>query len=138
MSFLVPNAAEIRMLKFITGNDSPGTHVLRLYVNDHTPTDDDTVSDYTEASGLGYSSINLSTGGWNYATDVEGVSTATYGSVLTFSFSGGPVILYGYYVTDGSGFLLWAQRFSVASITIPAGGGDLDITPYFSLNSGSA
>lgn len=133
MSFLVPNVGEIRMLKFVTGATAPGDLSLRLYTNDKTPEEDDTVSDYTEASGYGYSSITLTGANWDFATDVDGNSTATYNSVQTFTFSGGPVTLYGYYVTDIGGNLLWAQRFSVNAVAIPAGGGDLDITPYLGL-----
>lgn len=122
------------MLQFVTGDDAPGILTLRLYVNNKTPEDSDTVSDYTEASGFGYSAIALNAANWDFTT-VSGVSTATYNSVQTFTFTSGPVVIYGYYVTDGGGNLIWVQRFSVASVTIPAGGGDIDITPYLGLNS---
>jgi len=135
MSFLVPNAGEIRMLRFVTGNTAPGTLTLRLYENNKTPEEGDTVSDYTEVSGYGYSAISLSGANWDFTTDGDGVSTATYNSAQTFTFTGGPVVIYGYYITDGGGNLVWVERFSVASVTIPAGGGEIEITPYLGLDS---
>lgn len=83
---------------------------LRLFTNDHTPADNDVAEDYTEATFAGYSSItplNWSDAVWDdvdAAISVEQVR----GWVVTAPSPGQQV--YGYYLTDPDGFLVYAER----------------------------
>ena len=131
MSFVVPNDSELHMLRFITGNTAPGTLTIGLFENVITPGESDVVGSYTEPVGGGYSAQNLSGGSWTFATDT-GVSTATHTEV-TFTFTSGPYSIYGYFILDGSGNLLLAERFPSSVVTIPVGGGPIKITPILGL-----
>jgi hypothetical protein len=62
------------------------------------------------------------------------VNSATY-SEQTFTFTAA-VTAYGYYITttEVTPNLLWVERFSDGPYTLPAGGGDIAITPRLTLN----
>lgn len=126
-----------QILKAFFNDSSPagGNNLtLRLFVNDVVPAQ--TGVAYTEATGGGYAAKTLTNGSWtvNPANDP---SDATYAQQV-FTFSGtlttNPII-YGYYVTDADGTVLWAERLT-APFT-PANDGDhVDITPKFQMSSG--
>ena len=119
------------MLRFITGNDTPGTITLHLYNNNVTPSESDIASTYTEPVGDGYASKSLSSVTWTFAT-VGDVSSATYDTAQVFTFSGGPKSIYGYMLLDGGGDLLWVESFK-GVVNVDAGGGDITITPKIDL-----
>jgi hypothetical protein len=141
MSLVVTNDADVLMLKYILnvigqdGNTAPsgGERLIRLFTNNLTPIKTTVLGDITEASVDGYSAITLSGGQWTISS-VSGINSATY-SEQTFSFNTG-VTVYGYYVTtmELSPNLLWVERFSTAPYTIPAGGGQIAITPNLTLD----
>ncbi len=112
------------------GNDL----TLRLFVNDVTPAQ--TGVAYTEAAGGNYAAKTLTNGSWT-VTVANDPSDAVYAQQV-FTFSGALTtnpIIYGYYVTDADGTVLWAERLT-APFT-PANDGDhVDITPKFQMSSG--
>ena len=110
---------------------------LKLFVTDVTPAQNSTAGSFTEASGGGYSSKTLSNGSWtvNAAGDPPVASYAQQ----TWTFTG-PLTtngtVYGYYIVDADGTLLYAEKFS-QSFT-PANNGDqILLTPRFELSSGT-
>lgn len=141
MSLVVPNIGDILMLQYIVnmigqdGNAAPagGQRLLRLFVNNQTPGKSDTLTTYTEASGAGYAPITLVGTSWT-TVSTNGVNSAVY-SQQVFSFTTA-VTIYGYYVTTigASPQLLWVERFSGAPFSLPAGGGQIAISPTLSLN----
>jgi hypothetical protein len=141
MSLVVTNSADILILKYMLnaigqdGNAAPagGERLIRLFTNNLTPIKTTVIGDITEASASGYSPITLSGSQWTIASS-SGINSATY-SEQTFSFSTG-VTVYGYYVTttEATPKLLWVERFSTAPYTLPAGGGEIAITPRFTLD----
>lgn len=110
---------------------SPDNRVLRLYKNDHTPSDSTVLGSLTEATEAGYAPTTLIGATWT-TTQSLGVTTAVY-SEQTFTFTTSANI-YGYYVTSISGTLLWVERFSGAPFQLPNGGGEIAITPQLTLD----
>lgn len=102
---------------------------LRLFTNDHTPADNDVAEDYTEATFTGYAPVNplnwsdavINDGG--YAESVEQVR----GWIVTAPSAGQQV--YGYYLTDGDGFLVWAERAAGAPTAMSAVGAAYVVYP---------
>ncbi len=141
MALVVPNTADILMLQYVlnvVGQDGAaappgGERLLRLFTNNLTPGKTTVIGDITEASAAGYSSFTLAGTGWT-TSSVGGVNAAVY-SQQVFSFTTG-VTVYGYYVTTTEVIpqLLWVERFSVAPYTLPAGGGEIAITPRITFN----
>lgn len=98
---------------------------LKLYTNDVTPGESDTVGTYTEAAGGGYAAKTISTGSWAVAS-----SEATY-PMQTWDFYviGGPAAVYGYYLVGASsGTLILAERFAVGPYDMSARGASLRLT----------
>jgi hypothetical protein len=112
---------------------------LRLFVNNVTPnaTGGDTAATYTEAAGGGYAAVTLTAGSWT-VTPANDPSDAIYAQ-QTFTFTG-PLTtnttIYGYYVTDGDGVLIFSER--AGSSFQPANNGDTyKITPKFQMSYGT-
>jgi len=127
VALLVPDAGEVSLWEDALKTTTPEGQTLKLYTNDYDPVEGSISTDFTEASGNGYSAIPLTRGSWSVATST-GTTTATYAQ-QTFTFTGGPVTVYGYYIvhTTTTTDLLWAEKFASAA-SIPAGGGDIKIT----------
>lgn len=142
MALVVPNTADVLMLQYIVnmigqdGGSAPsgGHRLLRLFTNNLTPGKTTALANITEASGAtGYAPYTLVGSSWT-TTSSGGVNAAVY-SEHVFSFTTG-VTVYGYYVTtiEGTPRLLWVERFSTAPYTLPAGGGEIAISPRITLN----
>jgi hypothetical protein len=142
MALVVPNTGDVLMLKYIvnqlkqdgTVGDPSGQRVLKLYNNNYSPVKATAITDLTEVTATGYSEITLSGTNWTVATSTAGTNSAVY-SEQTFNFTTA-VTVYGYYVATSelTPKLLWVERFSTAPFTLPAGGGEIAITPRITLN----
>lgn len=132
MSIVCPNAGELLLLRYIVNytRDDTDHNVLHIYDNDVTPGESSTRSTFTEATAAGYAAITLVGTLWTFTQDA-GVTTAVF-SEQPFTFTTG-VTAYGYYVTDTSDSLLWAEKFDGDGFAIPATGGDITITPKLTL-----
>ena len=133
MALLVPDVGEVLMLSYSLNKIAPGdTVLLKLFKNDYTPVEGSVVGDFTEADTAGYSAIALAKADWTIAT-VEGVTedldvTTAEQPLKTFTLTGAGSH-YGYYITDEAETgLLWAERFTDAPHTMPAGGGTEKVT----------
>lgn len=110
---------------------------IKLYTNDYTPVDTSTSGSFTEASGGGYVSKTLINGNWtvNTANDPSDAVYEQLSWVFTGQLSGGATI-YGYFVVDADGVLVWAERIS-SSFTPSNNGDTLLITPRFQMSKGT-
>jgi hypothetical protein len=114
--------------------------ILKLFCNNVTPADTDTLATYTEASGGGYAAITLTNGSW-VVSEVSSIWQAAYAQ-QTFTFTGAlttnPTI-YGYYIIDQTtptANVVWSQLL-VAPFT-PANNGDTcKVTPLLQLSHGT-
>ena len=139
MALVVPDTAEILMLQYLvnmlstdgSAGPSGGHRLLRLFTNNATIDDSITFGGLTEATASGYAPFTLVGSAWT-TTQSVGVTTAVY-SEQTFTFTTG-VTVYGYYVTNLGSSLLWVEKFSGAPFTLPAGGGEIAITPKITLD----
>ena len=140
MALILADVGADELLKIVFNNDraAAGNNLtLKLFVSNTTPTQTSTAGSFTEAAGGGYVAKTLTMGSWT-VTPANDPSDAVYAEQV-FTFTGAlttnPTI-YGYFVVDADGVLLWAERLT-ASFT-PANNGDhLDITPKFQMSSGT-
>ena len=134
MALVIANQAEAiflaNALKKETGEDVD----IRLYSNDITPVATNTEAAFTEVSGGGYAAQQLTPSTWGITG--TNPTTASYGSTISFTFTGAPSTnggyVYGYYATARSGGnagkLLWADRFTNSPIIIANNGDEIRIT----------
>lgn len=139
MPILVPNIGEVRLLRYIIGDTTPSQGlVLHLYSNNKAPAETDTESNYTAPTALGYAPSTLSPSSWSVGTDgSSGTSSALYNNGITFTFgtAASTQNVYGYYVTDTSNNLLWAENFPNGQpFALPASGGEIAIRPQVQLS----
>jgi hypothetical protein len=109
---------------------------LKLFTNDYTPQDTDTVDSYTEATGGGYAAISLLLGGWTLTT--SSIAQVAY-SQVEFVFTGALTTnfdVYGYYVINpATGKFVFAERKT--KFTPEANGEAIIITPTYQLSQGT-
>lgn len=114
-------------LQALSGKTAPSTSfVLRLFSNNLTPLVTHTEANFTEVTGGGYAAITLAAGSW---TSTPGNPSSIAFPIQSFVFTGaigGSTVAYGYYVTDGAGKALWAERFS--SPPTPSNGMNIRVT----------
>lgn len=105
------------------------TFTLHLFKNNWTPSPDDDVSDYTSANFSGYSSAALNSWG-GAALNADLFAQVTHPDKV-FTHNGGATNndIYGYYVTDSSGDLVWAERAAAAPFAMDAGGKTYTVSP---------
>ena len=124
MAGIVPDVGEVECLTRIF-KSSEGSK-LQLYANDLTPSDGTSVGTVTACGVSGYSAIALSAGTFTVSTN-GGITTANYvQQTFTLTTAGSA---YGYYITNSAGTtLLFAERFTGAPFSLPAGGGSINVT----------
>lgn len=132
MPFKVPNEGEVEFLKILITDTA--NWWVKLYQNPRTPTDGDTTANYTEATFTGYNG-NQSPTNWTVpAIDGSGMARTT-ADPLDFDFTGGPPqTIYGYYVINTAGKLLWAEQF-MPPVNLTAPGDKITLTPSLTLCS---
>jgi len=83
--------------------------LLHLFKNAKTPAIGDNLGMYQECDFPGYAPVAIHS--WGTAHDSGSQSSETDHPPVTFTCNGTtvPNTIYGYYVTDGSSNLLWAQ-----------------------------
>jgi hypothetical protein len=122
------------MLQYIVNNFSRSSSdypVMHLYANSYSPSYGDGTSNYSEPLGWpGYQAQTLLGPSWTVAIS-GGITTASYAEqIFTFATC---ISIYGYFVTDSSDSILWAEEFEGAPFNLPATGGQIAITPKLSL-----
>lgn len=140
MALTLVDVGADEFLKVYFNNDRPAggnNHTLKLFTNDVTPADTDVAGTYTEATGGGYAALPLTNGSWTVTVGND-PSDAVYAQ-QTFTFTGAlttnPTV-YGYFVVDADGTLVWAERLTAAFT--PANNGDnIKITPKFQMSKGT-
>lgn len=106
---------------------------LRLYQNPHIPSTADNLAAYVEASFPGYAPVTL--GGWS-AVAVAGHVASTTAATATFTLTGGTQQIYGAYITDAGGTVLWAAASDPnAPITLSTTVNAYQVTVTFTLQS---
>ena len=135
MAIVVCNAGELRLLdlalKTALSVDEPFT--LRLFKNDYTPIATSAVGDLTEADFTDYTAKTLNRSGWSASTTITGAASITYGTAQTWTCGATGNTVYGAYVLDGSGNLVWAERFAEERVLVSSD--TITYTPTLTLAS---
>lgn len=134
MTIIIPNTAEVDLLKFMLGFASPSNQILGLFTNNVTPDDTFVLANLTEMSTLGYSAKTLIMGSWSVAAGSAGnPATATY-ALQTWTFTAGTLVnVYGYFIKDTTnGRLLWVELFASPK-PIQNTGDQILVTPTMTL-----
>jgi hypothetical protein len=133
MPMKVPNTVEVSIVTTIL--TPPLT--LKLYSNDKTPADGDTVAAYTEVIGGNYASKPLVFATWTITAGAPTVGSYPAQTWIFNGPTGGPGSIYGYYVIRNSdGLLQWAERFPAANVPFaPVNGSKIIVLPRFSAES---
>jgi hypothetical protein len=131
---VVPNQGEQIALDAATGKIPATAWTLRLYSNDYTPVAGTTEANVTEVAGGGYAAIPLTAGNW-VTTPGSPTSSAMAAQVFTFTgATNAPGSVYGYFLTNAAGKLLYAER--LAAVFVPANNGDtVSVVPTIALGS---
>lgn len=98
LTALLPN-----LLSYLSGL------TLHLYQNNYQPTKSDTVANYTEATFPGYASVSLNTWGTVYQNGNGDAETDEQIHTFTCTGTSPANTVYGYYVTDASNNLIFAE-----------------------------
>jgi hypothetical protein len=116
---IVPTLLQLLVWCDLIADDIEGLS-LRLFQNNITPADDDVTGDYTVATFSGYANSTVPAFGAAVPDGADAVATATS---VVFLHNGGGVSndIYGYYVVDGGGLLVYADRFAGAPVNIGPG-----------------
>lgn len=133
MSGKIPDVGLDELLDKLLGAYG-NTLVMHLYKNDYTPVAGSTLGSFTEADFNGYASQTITT--WSAASTSASVCSST-ATALTWTKSAGGTTnnVYGYYVEDADGELLWAERDPSAPGRLSATGDTYTVTPEFQLVS---
>ena len=141
MSLTLADVGADEILKVFFNNDRPtggNNFTLKLFCNDATIADTNTAGTFTEATGGGYAAITLTNGSFT-VTAGNDPSDATYAQ-QTFTFTGALTTnpdIYGYFVVDADGTLLFAEK-RAAGVFTPAENGDTyKVTIAFQLSKGT-
>lgn len=128
-NLIVPNDSKKTNMQLILNGLFIGTKI-RLFQNNYTPVAATVIGDLTEATFSGYAQITLAGGAVAGALDAENRAVITWNAV-TFTKAGATGnTIYGYYIVDNGGVLLWLERFD-APISMTTDGAFITITPKF-------
>jgi hypothetical protein len=124
MAFTTPQEGEVQMLNLILNKAAGEELNLRLFSNNVSPGETDTIATYTICSGSGYADINLA----HASFTVTGANPSTFAyPQQTFTLSGA-LTAWGYVVQGAtSSKVYFAENFGSA-FTIPSGGGTIKVT----------
>lgn len=104
---------------------------MHLYQNDYTPTTTDTLANYTEATYDGYAAQVMVWASATIPTPGSGALTTWIPLLWTPTGSITPNDIYGYYVTDAAGTLMWAERAPSPPVALNSMLTTLPITPRY-------
>lgn len=97
-----------------------------LYTNNHTPVQNDSLSNYTILSASGYAQQQSNGGGWTL-TNLGTQYQAAYPN-LTFTWTGAATV-YGIVCSTSSGTFVGAELFTSGPFTFPSGSNSFVYTP---------
>ncbi len=133
MSLKVPTVGQLTLLTENQGLWNGGTPLtLKLFKNNYTPVAGTTLAALTEADFNGYVAKALTN--WTSPTPVASRAQTQADPVnWTKGVGGTGNSIYGYYVIDNAGNLLWAERDPNAPIDMNTDGKQYLILPRYTL-----
>lgn len=135
MSLIIPNVGKKNFNKLFSGETAAHTLFLKLFQNNYTPVATTDVGDFTEASFSGYVTKTLSNPVTQAALDANNRAVTLY-DLVTWTKSGATGnSIYGYYVLDNGGGLVWCERFVTGAWSMTVDGTILQFYPTFTNRS---
>ena len=136
MALVVPNVGEEEFLKRILNITSDTQVFVKLFINDYVPIETSVAADFTEsvdASYVTYIPFEIAGNSWTITQGdpTEAVFNGTGGDI-DFPFASTETV-YGYFLTNNTGNLLWAERFTDGPYNILVDGGVVHVIPKMSL-----
>lgn len=124
MALKVPTASALTLLAQSQALwNGAGPLKIRLYKNNYTPVNGTVIGDLTQADFNGYTAGGTTLANWTTPTTVSSRAQTQADPVTwTKGVGGTGNSIYGYYVVDGSGNLLWAERDPAAPIDLNTDG----------------
>lgn len=106
-----------------------------LFQADVFPKITSTIVELLPCDFSGYVGLQTSFG-WSGAV-VDGTRSNTLANALTWTHDGGPItnFVYGYYIVDKKGFLMWAERFCPGPVWMDRPGRSVRVRPAFTLRN---
>jgi hypothetical protein len=136
MSLKIPTASRVNFTALDIAAWNAGTPLyMHLFAANHAPVDGDVLATYTaiEASGTGYAAQLLST--WaDFGLDGSN-RRIIKPAPSVYTWTAGYPTIYGYYVSDFSTNLWWAELFTAGPIVVSAGVPTLFVAGQFSFTS---
>ncbi len=137
MPVVTPTTGAVKFLEYALNISTPTDFKLRLFNNNQTPAGTHQSTDFTEATGAGYSEFVLTGASWTISSTGSGIAIGS-ATERTFSFTSGDTV-YGYTLfSTGTTFLYFAERFTDGPYVVPSGGGDIRVTPDYDLVSSTS
>lgn len=121
---VVPDDARMRILRAALRESV----TFRLFVNDVWPDLNSRAEDFEEPADLGYTAQACAPDDWEFTTDDFGKPIAEYPKRV-WTFQGAVGVIYGYYVTDRQGEILWVERFEAGPFVGRFEDDGLHVTP---------
>lgn len=134
MPLLIPDVGECEMLDCVLKDAAPEALTLKLYSNNYDAVEGSIAGNFTEVSGGGYAAKSLTRAGWNSASTAAGVSSSTYGTAQTWSFTGTVAVVGYFLVGTTSGTVYWAERLYAGAGQTFNNGDSLTVTPKITLD----
>ena len=113
MNTTIPDISKPYLLNdFLSGTN----FIACLFTNDIVG--DENPLTFSEPTFSGYSQINIDNQKWNVASFDINYATCTYSESIMFNNTGSVPTeeIYGYYITNDSGDVLWYEKFNLAKI----------------------
>lgn len=129
MSLIVPDAAKIPWMKIWTGEKAPVTLTIKLFRNDYVPVKGTVLGSLTEATFTGYASIDLTNPVTQPALDGTDRAWVLWDLVSWTKAGATGNTIYGYWVEDDDGNLLYVERFDSGGWAMTVDGTILQFYP---------
>lgn len=133
MSLKVPFVGLVPLFQqFVAGMEVGNT--CHLFQNDYTPIDGSILSNFLEASFDGYAPVDAN--GWSDPLFVS-PRALIQATACNYAKSAGSIgnLIYGYYILDQAGNLLWAERDPSAPVPMNVDGNVYVIVPRLTIRS---
>lgn len=131
MALRITRATQQHLLEYLTADLT-----IHLFTNNAAVSDTTTLTDLTEATFTGYSSVALDAGEWNITQGATTVAEHSQMVPFVSSASGQNQQVHGYYVTDtSSGALRWAENFETLPDPIANDGDTIRVRPRIDIQA---
>jgi hypothetical protein len=131
---ILVSGGQLRLLSALV---SPWLNTLRagLFQNDWWPQVSDNIGRYTPADFPGYDGLHIMVGWYPPVLDGDIATITGFPRVWTRSAGYGGGWVFGYYVVDQAGVLVWAERTEPEGIVIGRPGDTFTISPVFGMGT---